>query len=191
MAQMARSPRLEDADLTPRILAILDEHRLMAVATLRPDGWPQATMVGYVHDGLTLYFAAAVVSQKVANIRRDGRVSIALGHEEPARLRGLSIGARAEVVSDVAEIDAVNSLLAERYHEQSRFSPREIASVLVRATPSVISIIDLGKEPGAEPELISISSGVRPQTIRTGAGQAITVHSVSALTDGFRPGAPA
>lgn len=181
-------------DLIAKIGALLEEHRVMTVSTLRRDGWPQATMVGYVHDGLTLYFAAAVISQKVANIRRDGRVSIALGHDEPTRLRGLSIAARAEIVGDAAEIDAVSNLLGARYREQTRFSPRETASVLVRATPVVVSIIDLGKEPGSEPELISVSSTAPPQTIRTmtrtGEARTVIVHSVDALQDRFRPGAP-
>src|SRR5438270_3473952 len=35
---------------------ILNTYRLMAIATLRPDGWPQATMVSYANDGLLLYF---------------------------------------------------------------------------------------------------------------------------------------
>jgi hypothetical protein len=26
----------------------------MPIATLRPDGWPQATTMGYVNEGLTL-----------------------------------------------------------------------------------------------------------------------------------------
>jgi hypothetical protein len=29
----------------------------------RPDGWPQATIVGYVNDGLTLYFLCSPQSQ--------------------------------------------------------------------------------------------------------------------------------
>ena len=45
-----------DHDLKTKILEILDRNRLMVVATNRPDGWPQATTVGYVNIGLTLYF---------------------------------------------------------------------------------------------------------------------------------------
>jgi hypothetical protein len=37
------------------ILRLLDEHRVMTLATNRPDGWPQATMVGYVNDGFLQY----------------------------------------------------------------------------------------------------------------------------------------
>ena len=46
-------------ELKTKVLELLDGHRLMTVATLRDDGWPQATLVGYVHDDLTLYFAVA------------------------------------------------------------------------------------------------------------------------------------
>lgn len=46
-----------DEAIRGKILALLDEHRIMTIATLRPDGWPQATTVGYGNDGLTLYFS--------------------------------------------------------------------------------------------------------------------------------------
>jgi nitroimidazol reductase NimA-like FMN-containing flavoprotein (pyridoxamine 5'-phosphate oxidase superfamily) len=36
-----------------KILTILDQRRIMTIATLRPDGWPQATTVGYANEGLT------------------------------------------------------------------------------------------------------------------------------------------
>src|SRR5271169_486777 len=32
-----------DADIRKKILTLLDQHRIMTIATLRPDGWPQAT----------------------------------------------------------------------------------------------------------------------------------------------------
>ena len=43
----------------------------MTIATNRPDGWPQATTVGYVNDGLTIYFLCSPQSQKAANIAPD------------------------------------------------------------------------------------------------------------------------
>src|SRR5579871_2065362 len=180
-------------ELRAKIIELLDEHKVMTVATLRDDGWPQATMVGYVHDGLSLYFAAAMISQKVANLGRDNRVSIALGHEEPTRLRGLSMAARAEVVTDLGEIDSVNNLLSDRYHEQTRFSPRETQSVIVRAIPIAISIIDLGRGPG-EPELVSVADPGPGRTIvvrsRSGAEQDVTIHVVGSNRDAYRPGVP-
>jgi hypothetical protein len=37
-----------------KAVAILDENRLMAVATARADGWPQNTLVGYANEDILL-----------------------------------------------------------------------------------------------------------------------------------------
>ena len=61
------------ARLKRLILRLLNEHRVMTLATNRPDGWPQATTVGYVNDGFLLYCYVARNTQKYANILRDAR----------------------------------------------------------------------------------------------------------------------
>jgi nitroimidazol reductase NimA-like FMN-containing flavoprotein (pyridoxamine 5'-phosphate oxidase superfamily) len=190
-------------DAKAKILALLNENRAMSVATIRPDGWPQATMVGYVHDDLTLYFVVARISQKLANIKREPRISIALGQDSPNRLRGLSMAARAAEVTDLAEIDHLNELMQERYPGQTRFSPREVSTAILRATPEIISVIDLPKGPG-EPDLVAISSETSVDSmpnaaafgrpVRTGrepvAGNMVAVHYTHAKHDQYRPGAP-
>jgi nitroimidazol reductase NimA-like FMN-containing flavoprotein (pyridoxamine 5'-phosphate oxidase superfamily) len=70
-----------DDKLRRKILALLDQHRIMTVATLRPDGWPQATTVGYVNQGLTLYFLCGLDSQKAKNLARDNRLSLTIDHD--------------------------------------------------------------------------------------------------------------
>jgi PPOX class probable F420-dependent enzyme len=135
------SMTLDAATIEPKskILELLDENRLMTVATIRPDGWPQATMVGYMHDDLTLYFAVARVSQKLSNIQRDPRVSISLGHDEPNRLRGLSMAAHAAEVTDCTQIDHLNRTIVNRYPEQRIFFPRAVSVALApgREVPTV------------------------------------------------------
>jgi nitroimidazol reductase NimA-like FMN-containing flavoprotein (pyridoxamine 5'-phosphate oxidase superfamily) len=59
-----------DEEIRRKILRLLDEHRIMTIATLRPDGWPQATTVGYASEGLTIYFLCGRDSQKAANLAR-------------------------------------------------------------------------------------------------------------------------
>ncbi len=73
-----------EQDIKRKILALLDQNRIMSVATLRPDGWPQATTVGYVNDGLTLYFLCGLESQKAANLARDNRVSLTITPTRPS-----------------------------------------------------------------------------------------------------------
>ena len=85
-----------------KAISILDRHGVMALATVRPDGWPQATMVSYVNDEFTLYFLISRTSQKFRNIDADDRVSIAIGTEasEPKSIEGLSMAACACEVPD-------------------------------------------------------------------------------------------
>src|SRR3954469_18591798 len=102
-----RTERAMDEAIRKTIQAILDGQRIMSVATLRPDGWPQATTVGYVNDGLTLYFLCGPDSQKAANLARDNRLSLA---------------AHAEKVEDPDEADRVLQLMPAKYPVQERLA---------------------------------------------------------------------
>jgi len=139
-----------DENIKHKILALLDEHRIMTLATLRPDGWPQATTVGYVHDGLTLYFLCGLDSQKAANLAHDDRVSLTIDHDtaDIMAITGLSMAAHAHVVEDHAEAQKVLQLLAQQYPEQTDLpvqmpTPEDVR--IFRVTPTVISVLDYSR----------------------------------------------
>src|SRR5512139_2079056 len=102
-----------DEAIRQKILALLDQHRIMTIATVRPDGWPQATTVGYASEGLTLYFLCGPDSQKAANLARDERVSLTIDHDTPdlMAIAGLSMAAHAQAVVDPAEASKVLRML--------------------------------------------------------------------------------
>jgi hypothetical protein len=116
-----------DASLRTKILELLDQHRPMSVATNRPDGWPQATTVGYANDVLPL----CPESQKAQNLARDDRISLTIDHDtsDPMTITGLSMAAHAETVDNPAEVATP--------------SPEEIR--FFRVTPTVISVLDYAK----------------------------------------------
>ena len=95
----------------------------MTIGTLRPDGWPQATTVGFASDGLTLYFLCGPDSQKAANFARDDRVSLTIDHDpdQIMKIAGLSMAAHARAVADAAEAEKALRLLIGRYSQQSSF----------------------------------------------------------------------
>lgn len=184
--------------LRTKVLELLDENDVMAVATLRPDGWPQATVVGFIHDDLDLYFGVAMSSQKLKNIRADPRISIALGRHAPGRLRGLSMAAHASEVVDREALEHVNDVMRRRYPGQSRFGPREVSATLVKAEPHMISIIDVPEGPG-EPELTQVGPGLAVRRIDAAKGSATPLAEqkptvwIGYADDGrhfYRPGAP-
>jgi nitroimidazol reductase NimA-like FMN-containing flavoprotein (pyridoxamine 5'-phosphate oxidase superfamily) len=139
-----------DEAIRNQILALLDQHRIMTIATLRPDGWPQATTVGYVNDGLTLYFLCGLDSQKAANLARDDRVSLAIDHDTPdlMAITGLSMAAHAQAVVDRDEANRVLGLFPLKYPENIAVpipmpTPEDVK--IFRVTPTVISILDYSK----------------------------------------------
>lgn len=132
------------------ILELLEMHRIMTIATIRPDGWPQATTVGYAHDWLTLYFLCGKDSQKAANLARNNRVSLTIDHDtdQMMDIKGLSMAAYATRVTDEAEGQKAIDLLVERYPAQKDApiempSPRDVA--IFRVTPVLISVLDYSK----------------------------------------------
>ncbi|MGD9964954.1 MAG: pyridoxamine 5'-phosphate oxidase family protein [Hyphomonadaceae bacterium] len=136
--------------LKTQILSIMAAHRTMTVATLRADGWPQATTVGFAHEGLTLYFLCGRDSQKARNLARDDRVSLTIDHDEPQVLKitGLSMAGRASRIADPREAQRVMELLIARYPEQIE-TPGELppasAVAIFKLTPTVISVLDYSK----------------------------------------------
>jgi nitroimidazol reductase NimA-like FMN-containing flavoprotein (pyridoxamine 5'-phosphate oxidase superfamily) len=140
-----------DEEIRKQILALLDQHRIMTIATLRPDGWPQATTVGYVNEGLTLYFLCGLDSQKAANLARDDRVSLTIDHDTPdiMAIAGLSMAARAQAVVDRDEAAKVLRMLSLKYPEQKVPLPMPMPGPddvrIFRLTPTVISVLDYSK----------------------------------------------
>jgi nitroimidazol reductase NimA-like FMN-containing flavoprotein (pyridoxamine 5'-phosphate oxidase superfamily) len=139
-----------EEEIKSKILALLDQHRIMTLATLRPDGWPQATTVGYVNQGLTLYFLCGLDSQKAANLARDDRVSLTIDHDtaDLMTITGLSMAARAQAVQDPTEASEVLRMLPLKYPEQVSLpvkmpTPEDVR--IFRVTPTVISVLDYAK----------------------------------------------
>ncbi len=141
-------------------------------ATIRPDGYPQATTVAYVNDGLTIYFACDRDCQKVENLAHSDKVSLTINREAEdwSRIRGLSMGAHAEVLDRPAEVKKGLELLARKFPQLAKLPPDELAqTAVVKVTPTVISVIDYTKGFG-HAELVEV--GRRAQRVRRRAEDA-------------------
>lgn len=137
-----------DPALKHEIVSILDDANDLTIATVREDGYPQATTVSYVNDGLTVYFGCAAKSQKAQNIARCAKVSLAvnLPYASWKEIRGLSIGGKGELVTDPEDIDQVTQLMFQKFPQIAGYAPTELDEiVLFRVTPEIISVLDYRK----------------------------------------------
>jgi len=128
-----------------KAIAILEQNRLMAISTVRPDGWPQTTIVGYVNDGLDIFFLIFRGSRKFANIAHDRRVALAIGKEPPDIRLAQAVFAGA-LASEVTESDAREShwrLLTRRHTNLiGAAQPDWSQAALMRAECLHLSVVD-------------------------------------------------
>lgn len=144
-----------------KAIDILSDNRLMAVATLRADGWPQTTMVSYANEDILIYFIVSRHSQKFANIERDNRVSLVIGRDfhDPATIRAVSIAARASEVRDPKQRERAVKLLLDRHPGLRRLErPEPGHSAVMRANPEIITILDYSKGFG-HADLLTVGPG--------------------------------
>lgn len=134
-----------DEALRAIILNLLSRHNIMTLATVRPDGFPQATTVYYVNDGLTLYFATDPASQKAGNIKLNNKVSVAIAGEtqNANKLKALSLSGIAAKVTDQTQVHDLQISLFKAVPKAKRFAPSAAEQLaLYSIKPIVMSLVD-------------------------------------------------
>jgi general stress protein 26 len=137
-----------DRKIRKFILDVLRDHKIMSLATLRPDGYPQATTVAYANDGLALYFACDRDSQKARNIKKCRKVSLTIDRDcaDWSKIKGPSMAATAEVLKEPAAIRRGLKRLDGKFPEMGEMSEEDLAATaIVKVMPKVISVIDYRK----------------------------------------------
>ncbi|MFY0398391.1 MULTISPECIES: pyridoxamine 5'-phosphate oxidase family protein [Brevundimonas] len=124
------------------ILKLLDSQKLMTLAVNRADGRPQAATLGYLNDGLNLYFVTGRDSEKLKNLTADPRVGVAVrGVGEEGEAVGVSIDGRAEEVTDGDEVKRLNDLIIARSPDFSPWAPGGDAVAVVKVVPETIKAV--------------------------------------------------
>ena len=136
-----------DSAMQEKIVAILSGATDMTIATVRPDGYPQATTVGYVNDGLKIYFGTAGESQKARNIALCDKVSLTVTppYDRWEQIQALSMGGRAARVA-TRRNDRVGRLMLKKFPQGADFGPEEANSIAIfSVSPEVVSVLDYHK----------------------------------------------
>lgn len=111
------------------------------LGTIMPDGSPQVTPVWFDFDGTHLRVNSAKGRVKDKNMRRDGRIALAImDPENPYRY--LAVRGRVEEVAE-AGADAHIDSLAKKYLGQDRYPYRKAGEVRViyRIQPERVSTV--------------------------------------------------
>lgn len=96
----------------------LQERRTMSVATLGPDGHPHLVAMWYGFlDGSPAFWTYGK-SQKVANLRRDPRITVLVeAGDVYEELRGVQLRGTAEIIEDNDRVFEVGRGIYQRYQD--------------------------------------------------------------------------
>ncbi len=128
------------------VLNIIEQAKDLTLATVRPDGYPQATTVSYAHDGLTLYVGVGRASQKAENVRRCNKVSLTINipYANWNQIQGLSMAGIAAIISDPEKISHAGACMMQRFAQLAQFATTQGMDdiVFLEIKPQLISVLD-------------------------------------------------
>jgi len=132
-----------------QFIAILDAAADLTIATVREDGYPQATTVSFVHDGPAIYFGTWSKSQKAQNIARCDKVSITVDppYADWSHIKGVSLGGRARLVTEPGELAKVGQLMFSKFPQlaDALKAVDDSEMAIFRIDTEVVSMLDYAK----------------------------------------------
>jgi len=124
--------------LTKKQAQLLNARHFATVATVMPDGSPEATVVWIETDGTHIYFNTAFPRLKAKNLQRDPRVAITVFDPKHPYDEVLAIRGRAELIFEGAD-EHIDKL--SRVYEGKPFTFRPGQKrVIVKVTPERIHV---------------------------------------------------
>ena len=121
---------------------LLDSQRLATVAVNGADGYPWAATVGYVNEGLILYFVSARDSLRTKRLAADDRMAaVVRSGVDSSDALGVAMTGRATEILDPEVIARINDLVAKRRRDQNAFGAASHAVALFRFSPESLSLV--------------------------------------------------
>ncbi|MBE1580567.1 pyridoxamine 5'-phosphate oxidase family protein [Amycolatopsis roodepoortensis] len=126
------------------LAAYLDEQKVINVATIGPNGRPHlAPLWYYPHESGVATWTYGT-SQKAKNLERDPRATVLIEDGESyEKLRGVSLEADVEIVTDTAAVTQMGISLMQRYAGAKPGDPvpDELSGFIGKQAPKRIGLI--------------------------------------------------
>jgi PPOX class probable F420-dependent enzyme len=129
--------KLSDAEQ----LELIENERIVVVASLGPRGWPHVMPLWYVPREGEIWIWTYAKSQKVRNLERDPRATLLIETgTEYNELRGVQIEAEAELIRDLEPVVEYATELTIRYSEGISSVEGDAAAGLRAQAPKRVAI---------------------------------------------------
>ena len=120
---------------------LLDGRNFATVATVNPDGGPQASVVWILREGDTVAFSTTAGRRKARNLARDPRISVSV-FDTANPYHSVEIRGTAELVEDTGK--SLPKALSRKYlGEDPPPEPDGVVRLIVRVTPDKVNIFSV------------------------------------------------
>ena len=120
---------------------LLDGRNFATVATVNPDGGPQASVVWILREGDTVAFSTTAGRRKARNLARDPRISVSV-FDTANPYHSVEIRGTAELAEDTGR--SLPKALSRKYlGEDPPPEPDEVVRLIVRVTPDKVNIFSV------------------------------------------------
>ncbi len=126
--------------LAPDQVKLLNPPHFATVATVMPDGSPEATVVWIESDADHVYFNTAMHRLKARNIQRNPNVAVTV-FDPSDPYRGLAVRGRAELILEGA-VEHIQKVSRAYTGEAFRDLGPDEVRVIVRITPEKVHVFD-------------------------------------------------
>ena len=126
--------------LSPEQVKLLNAPNFATVATVMPDGSPEATVVWIESDSDHVYFNTAMHRLKARNLQRNPHVAVTVFDPDDP-YRGVAVRGRAELILEGARENADEVSRAYTGQAFRELGPDEVR-VIVKITPERIHVFD-------------------------------------------------
>jgi general stress protein 26 len=138
-------------NLEKAIVSYLDSHRHMALATVKDDGSPYASIVSYVNRGPTIFFMTDPSSQKGKNIQFCPKVGVAISEDylDWDKIEGVQLTGSVEWITDQTELKQVQQMFAQKFPQVHKYLSGYGVTIdiipFLRITAKSINYLDYSK----------------------------------------------
>jgi PPOX class probable F420-dependent enzyme len=118
---------------------LLERPTFAHLATVRPDGAPQSSVMWFEWDGSRLRFTHTKTRQKFANLAREPRVALSIADpDDPYRF--LEVRGRVESIDDDDEKASFYRSLQERYGDVYDIKDADVRVVVTIAPETFVAV---------------------------------------------------
>jgi len=132
----------QPANVPAEVLAYLNDHDTLTLATASTTGVPRAATMVYVNDGITLYITTRPDTTITKHMEQNPSVAFAMSDfsADWSKMKGVQGSAEGQLVLSPSEISRVVALFKQKYSFLSDLRPTNLS--VYRIAPTSIEYID-------------------------------------------------